>query len=115
MTREKKTKKEFPLFTRIEIIENELGYFLKCNGVNKVLDITFKSSSEAIQHAISKNWIIITGRRYQNHVTYYDKVAMVFKDIINFQWISGKAKLLNRLLRKYPSNLYPQYPGPESR
>ena len=64
MTRERATKKEFPMFSRIEIIENNLGYYLKRKGVNEVLDITFKNASEAIQHAISEHWIIITGRRY---------------------------------------------------
>jgi len=69
MTRERATKKEFPMFSRIEIIENNLGYYLKRKGVNEVLDITFKNASEAIQHAISEHWIIITGRRYHNHDT----------------------------------------------
>jgi len=87
MTRERDTKNVFPKFTSLEIIENDLGYYLKRNGVNVVLDITFKNSSEAIQHAISEHWIIITGRRYHNHGTNYDKLVMVFKDIINFQWV----------------------------
>jgi hypothetical protein len=69
MTRERATKKEFPMFSRIEIIENNLGYYLKRKGVNEVLDITFKNASEAIQYAISEHWIIITGRRYHNHDT----------------------------------------------
>ena len=91
MTREREMKKEFPMFTRVEIIENDFGYYLKHKSVNEVLDITFKSSSEAIQHAIAEHLIIITERRCHNHVTNYDMLVMLFKDIINFQWVGGKA------------------------
>ena len=98
MTRERETKKEFPKFTRIEIIENDVGYYLKRKGVNEVLDITFKNASESIQYAISEHWIIITGRRYHNHDTNYKMLVMVFNDINNkvFQWVSGKAELFIR-------------------
>ena len=107
MTCEREIKKSFPKFTRIEIIENNLGYYLKRKGVNEVLDITFKNASEAIQHAISEHWIIINGIRYHNH----DKLVMVFNNINNkvFQWGSRKTRLFTRLLRKYllyPSNVY---------
>ena len=117
MACEREIKGVFPKFTRIEIIENNLGYSLKRKGVNEVLDITFKNASEAIQHAISEHWIIITGRRSHSHDTNYDKLVMGFKDINNkfFQWVSGKATLFTRLLHKYPSNVYRQYPGPERR
>ena len=99
-------KELFPKFTRIEIIENNLGYFLKRKGDNEVLDITFKNASEAIQHAISEHWIIITGIRYQNQ----DKRVMGFNNINNksFQWGSGKTRLFTRFLHKYllyPSNV----------
>ena len=111
MACEKEIKKRFPKFTRIEIIENNLGYSIKRKGVNEVLDITFKNASESIQYAISEHWIIITGRRYHNHDTNYDKSVMGFKDINNkfFQWGSGKTRLFSRLLHKYllcPSNVY---------
>ena len=116
MACEKEIKKRFPKFTRIEIIENNLGYSLKRKGVNEVLDITFKNASEAIQHAISEHWIVITGIRYHNH----DKLVMEFNNINNkvFQWGSRKTRLFTRLLRKYllyPSNVNRQYPGPKSR
>ena len=98
MACEREITKAFPKFTRIEIIENNLGYYLKRKGVNEVLNITFKNASEAIQHAISEHWIIITGRRYHNHYTNYNMLVMVFNDINNkvFQWVSGKAKLFIR-------------------
>ena len=79
MTCEREIKKSFPKFTRIEIIENNLGYYLKRKGVNEVLDITFNNASEAIQYAISEHWIIITGIRYHNH----DKLVMEFNNINN--------------------------------
>ena len=92
-------KELFPKFTRIEIIENNLGYSLKRKGVNEVLDITFKNASEAIQHAISEHWIIITGIRYQNQ----DKRVMGFNNINNksFQWGRGKTRLITRLLHQF--------------
>jgi len=99
MACEKEIKKRFPKFTRIEIIENNLGYCLKRKGVNEVLDITFKNASEAIQHAISEHWIIITGIRYHNH----DKRVMGFNNINkkSFQWGSGKTRLFTRLLNQF--------------
>ena len=99
MACEKEIIKGFPKFTRIEIIENNLGYSLKRKGVNEVLDITFKNASEAIQHAISKHWIIITGIRHHNH----DKLVMEFNNINNksFQWGNGKTRLITRLLHQF--------------
>ena len=67
MACEREIIKGFPKFTRVEIIENNLGYSLKRKGVDEVLDITFKNASEAIQHAILVHWIIINGIRYHNH------------------------------------------------
>ncbi len=99
MACEREIIKGFPKFTRIEIIENNLGYSLKRKGVNEVLDITFKNASEAIQHAISEHWIIITGIRYHNQ----DKRVMGFNNINNksFQWGSGKTRLFTRLLHQF--------------
>ena len=99
MACEREIIKGFPKFTRIEIIENNLGYSLKRKGVNEVLDITFKNASEAIQHAISEHWIIINGIRYHNH----DKLVMEFNNINNkiFQWGSGKTRLFTRLLHQF--------------
>ena len=106
MACEREIKGVFPKFTRIEIIENNLGYFLKRKGVNEVLNITFKNASEAIQHAIAEHWIIITGIRYHTH----KKQSMDFNIINNksFQWGSGKTRLFTRFLHKYllyPSNV----------
>ena len=103
MACEREITKAFPKFTRIEIIENNLGYYLKRKGVNEVLDITFKNASEAIQHAIAEHWIIITGTRSHTH----NRLGMEFKNINNksFQWGSGKTRLFTRLLHKYL--LYP--------
>jgi hypothetical protein len=99
MACERETIKGFPKFTRIEIIENNLGYSLKRKGVNEVLDITFKNASEAIQHAISEHWIIVTGIRYHNH----DKRVMELNYINNkyFQWGRGKTRLITRLLHQF--------------
>ena len=99
MACEREIIKGFPKFTRVEIIENNLGYSLKRKGVNEVLDITFKNASEAIQHAISEHWIIITGIRYQNQ----DKRVMGFNNINNksFQWGNGKTRLITRLLHQF--------------
>ena len=106
MACEKEIKKRFPKFTRIEIIENNLGYCLKRKGVNEVLDMTFKNAGEAIQYAIAEHWIIITGIRYHTH----KKQSMDFNIINNksFQWGSGKTRLFTRFLHKYllyPSNV----------
>ena len=99
MACEREIIKGFPKFTRIEIIEDNLGYYLKRKGNNEVLDITFKNASEAIQHAISEHWIIITGIRYQNQ----DKRVMGFNNINNksFQWGNGKTRLITRLLHQF--------------
>ena len=99
MACEKEIIKGFPKFTRIEIIENNLGYSLKRKGVNEVLDITFDNASEAIQHAISEHWIIITGIRYHNQ----DKRVMGFNNINNksIQWGNGKTRLITRLLHQF--------------
>ena len=106
MACEREIKEVFPKFTRIEIIENNLGYYLKRKGVNEVLDITFKNASEAIQHAISEHWIIITGISYHTR----NRLGMEFNNINNksFQWGSGKTRLFTRFLHKYllyPSNV----------
>jgi hypothetical protein len=106
MACEREIKGVFPKFTRIEIIENNLGYFLKRKGDNEVLDITFKNASEAIQHAIAEHWIIITGIRYHAR----NRLGMEFNNINNtsFQWGSGKTRLFTRFLHKYllyPSNV----------
>jgi hypothetical protein len=106
MACEREIKGVFPKFTRIEIIENNLGYFLKRKGDNEVLDITFKNASEAIQHAIAEHWIIITGIRYHSR----NRLGMEFNNINNksFQWGSGKTRLFTRFLHKYllyPSNV----------
>ena len=99
MACEKEIKKRFPKFTRIEIIENNLGYFLKRKVDNEVLDITFKNASEAIQHAIAEHWIIITGTRSHTH----NRLGMEFKNINNksFQWGRGKTRLITRLLHQF--------------
>jgi len=107
MACEREIIKAFPKFTRIEIIENNLGYSLKRKGVHEVLDITFKNASEAIQHAIAEHCIIITGTRYHTH----NRLGMEFNNINNksFQWGSDKTRLFTRLLHKYlsyPSNVY---------
>ena len=106
MACERKIIKAFPKFTRIEIIENNLGYYLKRKGVNEVLDITFKNASQAIQHAIAEHWIIITGIRYHTH----KRQGMNSNNSNNksFKWGSGKTRLFTRLLHKYllfPSNV----------
>ena len=103
MACEREIKEVFPKFTRIEIIENNLGYCLKRKGVNEVLDMTFKNAGEAIQYAIAEHWIIITGIRYHTH----KKQSMDFNIINNksFQWGSGKKRLFTRFLHKYL--LYP--------
>ena len=99
MASEREIIKGFPKFTRVEIIENNLGYSLKRKGVDEVLDITFKNASEAIQHAIAEHWIIITGTRSHTH----NRLGMEFKNIINksFQWGSGKTRLFTRLIHQF--------------
>lgn len=52
-------KREFPKTTKVEIIEGNLGYYLKRDGANEVLDIAFRNPREAIQHAIAEHWIIV--------------------------------------------------------
>ena len=59
MQSKSKRKRVFPKLTRVEISENNLGYYLKQEGGGEVLDITFKNPSDAIQHAISEHWIIV--------------------------------------------------------
>ena len=106
MTCEREIKKGFPKFTRIEIIENDVGYYLKRKGVDEILDISFKNANEAIKYAISEHWIFITGIRYHTR----NMLGMEFNNINNksFQWGSGKTRLFTRFLHKYllyPSNV----------
>ncbi len=43
--------REFPRLTRVHIVEDDLGWYLKREGFNQVLDITFKNPSELRQYA----------------------------------------------------------------
>ena len=56
-------KRDFPKLTRVEIIEGNLGYYLKHESANEVLDITFRDPRKAIQHAVEKHWIIVVEDR----------------------------------------------------
>lgn len=106
---EREIKKGFPKFTRIEIFENDLGYYLKRKGVDEVLDISFKNAKEAIQHAIGQQWIIIAGKRCHIHDSNNEKFVTTFMGIINFQLVSDKATSLTRLLHKSPSMVFRRY------
>lgn len=54
-----KTKSEFPELTEVRLVKDPLGYCIKREGADEVLDIPFSNPSEAGNYALHKNWIVL--------------------------------------------------------
>ena len=50
---------QFPTLTRVAIIDNDDGYFIKREKSDEILDIRFNTPKEAIDYAIANHFFII--------------------------------------------------------
>ena len=55
-----KLKSEFPKLTKVELVEDDLGYYLKEISTQCVLEIAFKNPSEARQHALNESLVFVS-------------------------------------------------------
>jgi len=57
---------EWPKSTRVELIEDDEGFYLRREGTREVLDITFKRPTEALHYATSEYWLLTFMDALQN-------------------------------------------------
>jgi hypothetical protein len=50
---------EFPTLTRVSIIDNDEGYFIKREKTAEILDIRFNTAMQAIDYARANRLIVI--------------------------------------------------------
>lgn len=48
----------FPRLTKVQIVDDDTGYFIQSSELGGRLDIRFNTPREAVKHAVSEYWVI---------------------------------------------------------